>query len=213
LTELGPITVQIRDLKGPYLGLAYPAERLVLIDHNAAGYGWDRIDLLSVVSHELGHLLGFDHGTTSGIMVPALSPGEKPGRTSDTLGVSGFVNVAARQLDLPGNLAKIPSHSRQVIETLPWDGWDAKWTLSEKHRTFRVRDQLFAAFASESSWADVAQLQFPRLLSNDDENEAEDQLYGLLADAREHDDTTDKDGGRLLDGELLETLLRRGGVW
>jgi hypothetical protein len=42
------------------LGLAYPASGLIVIDQNAADLGWQQMDLLSVVSHELGHLIGLE---------------------------------------------------------------------------------------------------------------------------------------------------------
>jgi hypothetical protein len=74
--SLESVTVRVADLANPnYLGLTTPAE--VLIDSDAAGYGWNTgygsrdagsrpsalrsplsFDLLTVVMHELGHVLG-----------------------------------------------------------------------------------------------------------------------------------------------------------
>src|SRR5207253_4844522 len=69
------------DLGGSYLGLADQSAHAVRIDDDAAGYGWfvdptprddaefrngkapavrGRMDLLSTVAHELGHLVGLD---------------------------------------------------------------------------------------------------------------------------------------------------------
>jgi glucose/arabinose dehydrogenase len=80
------LRVETRNLGGDYLGLALPGQGTVLIDDDAAGYGWfvdptpqqneefsaggaaltatpggpadGRMDLLTVVRHELGHLAG-----------------------------------------------------------------------------------------------------------------------------------------------------------
>jgi PKD repeat protein len=85
LAALGAVEVRTADLSGAYLGLAFAGENTVRIDTDAAGYGWfvdstpwedsefslpgdqgeqGRMDLLSTVTHELGHMLGLDdlHG-------------------------------------------------------------------------------------------------------------------------------------------------------
>src|SRR5439155_23806732 len=77
--------VQIVDLSGSLLGLA--AGDVIGIDPAAAGSTWfvnsapgatpnpGQMDLLTVVTHELGHLLGFGDTATAGIMFGTLTPG------------------------------------------------------------------------------------------------------------------------------------------
>ena len=89
VAKLEQVQVVIADLPGSYLGEAIESQNQIYIDSNAAGYGWfvdptpgsdeefvaspsanqlravdpravDRIDLLTVVEHELGHVAGFD---------------------------------------------------------------------------------------------------------------------------------------------------------
>jgi hypothetical protein len=99
---LQSVTFQITDLPGTLLGQTLGTT--ISIDRDAAGFGWfvdltpwadeeyslfgvtsdllavpggpadQRMDLLTVVMHELGHVLGYDHSDT-GLMQPTLAAG------------------------------------------------------------------------------------------------------------------------------------------
>ncbi len=77
--DLGGLTFSVADLGGLQLGDA--AGSAITVDVDAAGWGWSQMDLGTVVRHEIGHALGLPHG--SGLMSPALSPGESHGVGSE----------------------------------------------------------------------------------------------------------------------------------
>ena len=102
---LDAIDIRIADLGGTTLGRA--SGNTIWLDDNAAGWGWfvdrtpwddsefllpgdqgeqNRIDLLTVLEHELGHVLGFDHAT-DGLMAETLAAGKRlapsPGGNAD----------------------------------------------------------------------------------------------------------------------------------
>jgi hypothetical protein len=121
-----------------YLGMA--GSRLVLIDDNAAGYGWSldvtrgpaagQVDLLSAVMHELGHVLGYDHSDdVRDVMFSSLSPTLRPSV------LEPFSSVASRASDflMPSLFAS--SNNTRILSSQP----------------FTARDQLFTRLGKTDS--------------------------------------------------------------
>ncbi len=98
LARLHDVEVHIGSLSGPYLGAA--AGDTIWIDDDAAGYAWfidsapwdhsevnfagspyatrfmaGRVDLLSAVTHELGHVIGLEHDSAHAVMGASLDVG------------------------------------------------------------------------------------------------------------------------------------------
>jgi hypothetical protein len=92
-SALGNIDVRIADLGGLTLGQA--GDGVITLDDDAAGWGWfvdrtarsdseftrrgnqgekNRMDLLTVLTHEVGHLLGYEH-EAGGVMEETLAAG------------------------------------------------------------------------------------------------------------------------------------------
>jgi parallel beta-helix repeat protein len=118
LSRLRSVNVRVRSLPGSMLGAA--SLHTIWIDTDAAGQGWfidpspgrDQefrrrslrrrpagVDLLSVLTHELGHAAGLDHAP-HGVMAPRLRPG-------------------VRWLPKPSDLAESPAWSRPVLSRSP----------------------------------------------------------------------------------------------
>ena len=95
VSSLASLDLRISDLGGTTLGLA--SGNTIWLDDNAAGWGWfldttpwddfefntpgnqgelNRIDLLTVLIHELGHVLGRDHDE-KGVMAEEIAAGTR----------------------------------------------------------------------------------------------------------------------------------------
>jgi len=109
---LRSVTFQIADLGGTTLGLE--SGTVITIDDNAAGWGWfvdttpsddsefrkpgdqgeqNHMDLLTVVMHEMGHVLGLDH-ETKGVMQETLNPGTRMSPSRLDLYFAGLEDMA-----------------------------------------------------------------------------------------------------------------------
>src|SRR5205823_3358674 len=84
--DFSGVTFSIAPLGGLLLGVT--GGREITIDATAAGWGWSvsypsgpglRMDLLTVVLHELGHTLGLDDDATQGLMGEFLTAGATRG--------------------------------------------------------------------------------------------------------------------------------------
>ena len=87
------------------LGLAFTSSNTILVDRDAAGHGWalskaeeedspiEGVDLLSVVVHEFGHLLGFDHNVL-GTHQPRMGVRQLPKLLPGDTNLDGTVDVA-----------------------------------------------------------------------------------------------------------------------
>ncbi len=105
------VNIRVADLPPGQLGLAWG--HTVTLDVNASGLGWhvglaapmtDRVDLLTVVSHEIGHLLGYEHSDTANELMAATLP---PGTRRLPLSAPTVMNelagtLAASRIPVPG---------------------------------------------------------------------------------------------------------------
>ena len=148
INNLRQVNVHIADLSSDNLGIASDTN-YVWIDRDAAGYGWQMnslgsttprtnsgMDLISVVAHELGHKLGFEHSHDDiDVMAPTLAEGVRTidGNQSRVIGTLGG------RWNYPYNRI-----SDDAVLSRP----DSNRSVKHNSEELRTRDQLFAGLDS-----------------------------------------------------------------
>ncbi len=158
LTILDGVTVEIGNLGADKLGVTIGRE--IYIDGNAAGYGWSfggsngsvapgRMDLLTVVAHELGNAMGFDEDAheTSTVTSPILRAGDRhlPGAVARGFVADTGTGVERARVDA------IDWNGRAHFDSLAPGRDDARWTGSRSSAFWvidgRQREEI------ETSWS------------------------------------------------------------
>ncbi len=151
------VSVQVGSLEGTVLGCRFADH--VWIDRDAAGYGWSigpgqrtnsgygNIDLLSVVTHEFGHVLGLDHDAPYDVMAPTLGPNV---RTTVSLRSSFQAQPSGDFIDAYDLLPIHPTSPRPssaIGSTLPTQVSATRQKLAQRYRGVHLRDQIFESLA------------------------------------------------------------------
>lgn len=158
---LNAISVRSTDLVGSMLGHAF--SNAIIIDSNAAGYGWSfgsggltgSIDLESTLIHEMGHELGFEH-TGGGVMSASLAPASS--LLSDSFGdaLSGGVGAASTFNVIPVSVLSGMPQSTTVDDATNAVVWSSPGRSLEPALAdaASIKDELLA-FSLDDSAVDV----------------------------------------------------------
>jgi hypothetical protein len=145
--------VWIADLDGLYLGITKGVS--VTIDVDAAGWGWsaDGIDLLTVVVHELGHVIGLDH-TGHGVMEGTIGLGQR--ELPEATGVATAATPSSAAPSAPALATKAQTVAWSVPGTISSDR-GALVSISLRPRTvmrlgLSTRLTIRAAWLQGSHW-------------------------------------------------------------
>jgi subtilisin-like proprotein convertase family protein len=111
------VHVQIADLPGNTLGWA--SGSMIVLDHNANGAGWEmdvagstgRVDLLTVVSHEIGHLLGYEHNSDPHDVMAATLP-------LDTRRLPGLESIFIQPVTVNGHSLELKTDIAATTKSL-----------------------------------------------------------------------------------------------
>ncbi len=152
LRDLQGLTVGVADLPGNLLGLASESTNYVWVDADAAGYGWSfttedlrsgGVDLLSVLTHELGHKLGYDHD----VMGESLNVGERHLAMQHDRVIPYYAELGKLVTNGLGTL------SQQILNRNADFDLDLRHVRSSSAEMNDIVDQSLADWSDDNSWA------------------------------------------------------------
>lgn len=191
LSLMDNLRIRVADLGGNLLGMAYEQSNLIIIDDNGAGWGWhigsalpreagaNHFDLLTVLAHEIGHALGYDHShDEANLMASHLPVGTR--RLPSNLPLNaGDTRIT--------DMAFLPSQFGGVLQSV-WEGSNVELDSSDED----------LVLARRLDGTDTLALNWPRAVHKSDANH-------IAAVVKRDEDDFDVGGG-VLDELLLELL-------
>jgi hypothetical protein len=190
------------NLGGATLGVAIGNK--VWIDEDAAGYGWSGhgVELLSVVTHEFGHVLGLEHEDPYDVMAPTLGPGQRVATSREYSTVSYGVPYGL------GNRADTRRTAHFGTRN-PWSAGQLETEMTEEQHSseFRARERFFETFETKGGAA--VRVEPSAKIDDDNRNEVDiiGELAQLIAGALSEGDSSEELQEALEDEQFFEELV------
>jgi hypothetical protein len=216
--QLNNVEVYVRDLPSNVLGLGSFAVPQIWLDDNGAGYGWqvdpvgtnsNRVDLLSVLTHELGHVLGYADvdplgqfnslATRDDVMAGVLPVGQQRGPSRGAAGL-----LAATDLSKAGlNQATYRSAADRLFDQYALRdplleltrGGQSEQRLADDETSLSDDDLLSDSASRQRPQADDRLLARGTQRLEHDLDEVHDDFFAALGD----ESVDQKEGSELLD--------------